>query len=347
MKDQHQNSAYAASGVNIDAANTAKKRIKELVKNTYNNNVLSEIGHFGGLFRFDPSRYSEPVLVSSADGVGTKLKVAFMSGIHSTVGHDLVSHCVNDILVQGAIPLFFLDYIATGVLNPDIVEQIVYGLAKGCKEAGCVLIGGETAEMPDFYSPGEYDLAGVIVGVVEKDRIIDGSAICKGDIVLGLPSMGLHTNGYSLARKIFFKNLGMQIDTRVDELGCTVGEELLKPHKCYLQSILPCLNDVLVTGLAHITGGGLLENIPRILPGGLGVEITKGTWPVLPVFEFMQKSGGISDREMYRVFNMGIGMVLIVRPENEKKVLKLFDENSERVYKIGRVVDGKKEVKIV
>ncbi len=334
--------SYSDSGVDIDKANEAKKKIKELVSKTFNKNVLSEIGNFGGMYFLNKEKWNQPVLVSSADGVGTKLKVAFMMGKHDTVGRDLVNHCVNDILVQGAFPLFFLDYIATGRLSVDTVIQIVKGLSDGCYENDTVLIGGETAEMPDFYSENEYDLAGVIVGILEKDKVINGKSIEEGDVVLGFPSSGLHTNGYSLARKIFFEHLKLKVDTFVSELGTTVGEELLKVHISYLKIFKPFIEKGIVKGLAHITGGGLLENIPRILPDGVSCVIRSGSWEILPVFKFLQKKGNIDEMEMYRVFNMGIGMVAIVSPENSKYLIDNVEKM--KVFKIGEIISGKKEV---
>ncbi len=305
--------SYRDAGVDIDAANEAKDRIKQLARGTFTPNVMTEIGSFGGMFRADFSHMKEPVLVSSADGVGTKLRVAFITGIHNTVGYDLVCHCVNDILVQGARPLFFLDYIASGKLVPTTVASVIEGLAHACKEAGCALIGGETAEMPGFYSDGEYDVAGFIVGVVDRTNIIDGSRISSGDILIGLPSVGLHTNGYSLARKLFFDVAGYNADALVDGLGCTAAEELLKPHRSYLGALEGLVEKGVIKGLAHITGGGLLENIPRILPQGTAAEITAGSWPVLPVFNILAKIGNVAETEMYRPFNMGIGMCVLTR----------------------------------
>src|SRR5258706_12753437 len=286
---------YKDAGVNIDAANQATARIKKLARSTFNENVMSEIGSFGGMFNGLFNDVREPVLVSSCDGVGTKLKAAFATGIHNTIGKDLVSHCVNDILVQGARPLFFLDYIATGKLAPEVVAAIVEGIANGCRENGSVLLGGETAEMPGFYTDGEYDVAGFIVGVVDRERVIDGHAITPGDIVLGLPSVGLHTNGYSLARKLFFADAGCQPDTYLDDLGETIGAALLKPHVSYLRALDGLLDSGTIKGLAHITGGGLLENIPRILPQGTSVTIKRGSWPVLPIFEVKQRNGKIEE----------------------------------------------------
>ncbi len=334
--------SYKDSGVDIDRANEAKKKMKELVASTFNKNVLSELGNFGGMFALSGFDFKDPVLVSSADGVGTKLKVAFLMDKHDTVGEDLVNHCVNDILVQGAFPLFFLDYIATGKLNVDTVVDIVKGLSRGCRNNNMVLIGGETAEMPDFYSEGEYDLAGVIVGIVERNRVIDGNNIVEGDILFGLSSSGLHTNGYTLARKIFFDHLKLKVDDYVKELGTTVGEELLKVHKSYLKTLKPAIERGIIKGLAHITGGGLLENIPRILPEGVSCLIKRGSWDVLPVFKFLQERGNIEEMEMYRVFNMGIGMVVIVGKEDGDKFLDTL--KGEKVFELGKVVKGNREV---
>src|SRR5438105_11558398 len=305
---------YADAGVNIDAANRATEKIKELARSTFNARTLSEIGSFGGMFDGAFPNMRRPVLVASADGVGTKLKIAFATGIHNTVGRDLVNHCVNDILVQGARPLFFLDYIATGKLSPDTITGVIEGITNGCRENGCVLLGGETAEMPGFYAEGEYDVAGFIVGIVDREKIIDGKTIQAGDIVLGLPSAGLHTNGYSLARKLFFETGGYKPQTFVDELGQTVGNALLQTHLSYLPALGPLLDAGKIKGLAHITGGGLLENIPRILPEGTRVEIKRGSWPVLPIFELMKRTGNIDEAEMFRTFNMGIGMVIVCGP---------------------------------
>ena len=339
--------SYRDAGVDIDAANDAKERIKRLARETFTSNVMTEIGSFGGMFRADFGRMKEPVLVSSADGVGTKLRVAFMTGVHNTVGYDLVCHCINDILVQGARPLFFLDYIAAGKLVPETVASVIEGLARGCKEADCALIGGETAEMPGFYADGEYDVAGFIVGVVDRVQIIDGSKIVPGDVLIGLPSVGLHTNGYSLARKLFFEVAGYTAETRVEELGCTASEELLKPHRSYLGALGELLESGTIKGLAHITGGGLLENIPRILPESTAVEITAGSWPVLPVFRLLAKIGNVPDNEMYRTFNMGIGMVVVVSAPQAGIVRDHLDEKGEAYYDIGQVVDGSRTVSLV
>jgi phosphoribosylformylglycinamidine cyclo-ligase len=287
------------------------------------------------------------VLVSSADGVGTKLRIAFLTGIHNSVGYDLVCHCVNDILVQGARPLFFLDYIAAGRLVPDTIASVIEGLARGCKESGCALLGGETAEMPGFYAEGEYDIAGFIVGVVDRPHVITGSRIEPGDMVIALPSIGLHTNGYSLARKLFFEVAGFDVDTYVDALGCTAGEELLKPHRSYLGALEGLLESGAIKGLAHITGGGLLDNIPRILPEGTAVEINKGSWPVLPVFDLMARAGNVSEREMYRTFNMGVGMVIVAAKQEAGRVKAHLDSRGEAYYDIGCVVAGSKDVRII
>ena len=339
--------SYRDAGVDIDAANDAKERIKLLARGTFTPAVMTEIGSFGGMFRADFGGMKEPVLVSSADGVGTKLRVAFMTGIHNTVGYDLVCHCVNDILVQGARPLFFLDYIAAGKLVPDTVASVIEGLARACKEAKCALIGGETAEMPGFYADGEYDVAGFIVGVVDKALVINGSTISPGNVLIGLPSVGLHTNGYSLARKLFFEVAGYQVDTRVDELGCTASEELLKPHRSYLADLDGLLDSGLIKGLAHITGGGLLENIPRILPEGAAAEIIKGSWPVLPVFTMLEKIGSIPQTEMNRTFNMGIGMVVVVAADQATRVGEHLDRQGCSHYNIGRIVEGARSVAII
>lgn len=336
---------YSDAGVSIDAANAAVEKIKGLARSTFNARTLSEIGSFGGMFDGAFPGMGEPVLVASADGVGTKLKVAFMTGVHDTVGRDLVNHCTNDILVQGARPLFFLDYVATGVLAPDVVVSVVDGISRGCRENGCVLLGGETAEMPGFYAEGEYDVAGFIVGVVDRGKVIDGSRVRAGDVLLGLPSAGLHTNGYSLARKLFFEVAGYAADTRLDALGETVGEALLRPHLSYLRPLEGLLDTGAVKALAHITGGGLVENVPRVLPEGTAAEIDRGSWPVPPVFKLMQEIGNVADSEMYRTFNTGVGMVIICSPEDAGAVGRHLDGLGEKAYPIGRVVAGAREVK--
>lgn len=331
---------YAGAGVDIDAAAEAKRRIGKLARGTFTPGVLTDIGSFGALYQIDKTRYREPLLVSSCDGVGTKLKVAFMAGIHNTVGFDLVSHCVSDIMVQGARPLFFLDYIACGSMKPNVIEQLASGLVRGCKETGCALIGGETAEMPDFYAPGEYDLAGFIVGVVDREKVVDGSRISPGDQLLGLASVGLHTNGYSLARRLFFDRLGLQPGDTVRELGATVADLLLAPHRSYYSLLEPLLDSGYLKGMAHITGGGITDNLPRILPKGTAAIIRRGSWPVLPIFAFLQQKGEIEEAEMYRTFNMGIGMILVVSPEEAPFVLNRLASRGEPCYDLGSIITG-------
>ena len=337
-----QSISYADAGVSIDNANRAVAKIREFARSTFNERTLTEIGSFGGMFSAAFPEMAEPVLVASADGVGTKLKIAFETGIHHTVGADLVNHCVNDILVQGARPLFFLDYFATGKLEPDVTASVVEGMARACKENGCVLLGGETAEMPDFYPEGEYDLAGFIVGIVDKSKVIDGRNIEPGDVVIGLPSTGLQTNGYSLARKLFFEIGDYKVDSHIEELGSTVGEALLTTHTSFLPQLGPLLDSGMIKGLAHITGGGFLENIPRILPDGASVEIKRGSWTEPPIFGVMQRLGNVSDTEMFRTFNMGIGMVLICSQFDAETIAHEIRHG----YDIGRVTAGNKEVSI-
>ena len=339
---------YRQAGVDIDAGNETVRRIRSLARATFTPGVLSDIGSFGGLFRLDRGRFQDPVLVSSADGVGTKLKVAFMTGRHDTVGGDLVNHCVNDILVQGAEPLFFLDYLATGRLSPDVAEQVVGGVARACRENGCALIGGETAEMPGFYADGEYDIAGFIVGAVERTKIVDGRSIVPGDVLIGLPSAGLHTNGYSLARRVFFDVAGLQPDTFVRELEATAGAALLAPHRSYLPFIRPLLEHAYVKGLAHITGGGITENLPRILPEGCTAEIDRRAWAVPPIFQFIQARGGVAEDDMYRTFNMGIGLVIACTALEEERVVNaLAGAGEPNAVRIGLVVSGDRTVRYV
>jgi phosphoribosylformylglycinamidine cyclo-ligase len=338
---------YLDAGVSIDAANRAVEQIKESARRTFNARTLSEIGSFGGMFDGAFPQMRAPVLVASADGVGTKLKVAFETGVHDTVGRDLVNHCTNDILVQGARPLFFLDYVATGKLAPDVVAAVVEGCARGCRENGCVLLGGETAEMPGFYAAGEYDIAGFIVGVVDREKVIDGKRIEAGDAVLALPSVGLHTNGYSLARKLFFETAGFNADTRIEELGMTAGEALLAPHKSYLRALEGLLDTGIIKGLAHITGGGLIENIPRILPEGTSVEIVRGSWRVLPIFELMQRIGNVAEREMFRTFNMGVGMIIVCAEADVEAIKSHVESRGERCARVGCVVAGAGDVRLV
>jgi phosphoribosylformylglycinamidine cyclo-ligase len=332
---------YRDAGVDIDAANTAVARIKRIAQSTFNSSVLSDIGSFGGMFNAAFPEMREPVLVASCDGVGTKLKVAFATGIHNTIGYDLVAHCIGDILVQGARPLFFLDYIATGKLEPDVIEQIVEGLARGCREGNCALLGGETAEMPGLYADGEYDVAGFIVGIVDRTKVINGSTIKSGDLVLGLPSLGLHTNGYSLARKLLLEVAGNDVSTNVPELGMTVGEQLLKPHKNYLPSFERLIDlEGVIKGLAHITGGGLVENIPRILPGNVDVILERGSWPVLPVFDLLQRIGNVPQDDMDRTFNLGVGMVAIISASDLELVQEEITRAHDTCWVIGKVTDG-------
>ncbi len=335
---------YKASGVDIDAGNETVRRIKALARSTFTPGVLSEIGLFGGLFRFDEQRHRDPVLVASADGVGTKLKVAFLSGRHDTVGADLVNHCVNDILVQGARPLFFLDYLATGRLSPDVAEQVVVGLARGCRENGCALLGGETAEMPGFYAAGEYDLAGFIVGVVDRDKLIDGHLLRPGDRLVGLASSGLHTNGYSLARQIVFEKLHLGVDSHVPELQATIGDALLQPHRSYLKVLEPLLETGAVKGLAHITGGGITDNLPRVLPDGICARIHRDAWPVPPLFGFLQRGGEVPIGDMYRTFNMGIGLIVACAPEDVDRVRGALSRAGEQSWLIGELSPGRRGV---
>jgi phosphoribosylformylglycinamidine cyclo-ligase len=326
---------YKDAGVNIDEADRAVSRIKSLARSTFTRGVLTEIGTFGAGYRL--SGWKQPVLVSSADGVGTKVMVAIQAGRHNTVGEDLVNHCVNDIAVQGAAPLFFLDYFATGKLNAEVTAQIVEGLARGCSANGCALIGGETAEMPGLYKVGEYDLAGFIVGGVERSKMLTGARIQPGDVLLGLPSTGLHTNGYSLARKLLFEVAGYRTSTRVAELGCTVADELLKVHRSYLKALQALAKARVLKGAAHITGGGITENTPRILPKGLSVEVTVGSWPVLPIFQLLQKIGNVPDDDLRRTFNLGIGMIVVVAKKDLPAAARALKRLGETYYEIGRV----------
>ena len=341
-------SEYKAAGVDIDAGNETVRRIRSLARGTFTPGVLSEIGSFGGLFRLDKDRYQDPVLVSSADGVGTKLKVAFMMGKHDTVGADLVNHCVNDILVQGAEPLFFLDYLATGRLSPAVAEQVVGGVARACKENGCALIGGETAEMPGFYADGEYDIAGFIVGAVDKSKVIDGRSVVPGDVLIAIPSAGLHTNGYSLARRVFFEKAGWTPDTVVRELGTTIGEALLAPHRSYLNLVRPLIEREWVKGLAHITGGGLTENLPRTLPDGCAADIDLQSWSVPPIFQLLQQLGAIERDEMFRAFNMGVGLVIVCASRDAERVINTLTRGGEsNAFRVGFVVAGERSVRYV
>jgi phosphoribosylformylglycinamidine cyclo-ligase len=331
---------YREAGVDIDAADSAKGRIKGLARATFNPSVLSEIGAFGSMFRLDLSRYKDPILVASTDGVGTKIHVAILADVHDTIGYDLVAHCVDDILVQGAAPLFFLDYIALGRMDPLKVEKIVAGFARACSEFSCPLIGGETAEMPGTYAPDDYDLAGFIVGIVERDKVLTGERVRAGDMLLGLPSSGLHTNGYTLARKVLFDVMGMRVDTHVPELGMTVGQALLQPHRGYLAALEPLLTRGKVRALAHITGGGFPGNVPRVLPKGLAARIRTRAWEVPRLFRLIQDGGRVAEAEMYRTFNMGIGMVVVVAPEELHEVEHSLERRGETSFLIGSVEAG-------
>jgi phosphoribosylformylglycinamidine cyclo-ligase len=331
---------YADAGVNIAVADDAKQRIRHLASKTFTPAVLGGIGGFGGLFALDTRKWKEPVLVSSADGVGTKLKVAMAMGVHSTVGGDLVNHCVNDILVQGAEPLFFLDYLAMGKLDPAIVEQLVDGMSRSCRKAGCALIGGETAEMPGFYAPGEYDLAGFIVGVVDRKKLLTGKNVKPGDTLLGLPAAGLHTNGYSLARKLIFDVAKLKPDTYVAEVGNKIGAELLKPHVCYAPALKSLISRGWVSALAHITGGGIPGNLPRVLPSGVKATIDLDAWPIPTIFKYLAKIGEIDTDELLQSFNMGIGMIAIVPADFVKDAEADLKRRREKFFRIGRIERG-------
>ncbi|MBM3841075.1 MAG: phosphoribosylformylglycinamidine cyclo-ligase [Verrucomicrobia bacterium] len=356
--------AYAAAGVDIDLGNRVKSSLPRLLAATHRREVLGKVGGFGGLFALDTRKYRQPVLVSSVDGVGTKLKIAFAMDRHDTIGQDLVNHCVNDIAVLGADPLFFLDYLGTGKLEPHVFSQIIAGFAKACAENGCALIGGETAQMPGFYQPGEYDVSGTIVGVVERSRMLDGAkTVRRGDAVIGIASSGLHTNGYSLARKIFFEQMKLKPASRVAELGNCIGDELLKVHVSYgplVQELLRRFNGAglrkspianrqspIVRAFAHITGGGFIDNLPRVLPKNCDAVIRKGTWDVLPIFQIIQAKGSVPEPELYQVFNMGIGMVAIVAPQEAEAALRWIRSRKHRAWLIGEVVKGKGRARVV
>lgn len=339
-----QSLTYADSGVDIDRADRAKRRIKYLAHRTFTRGAIGEIGGFGGLFAIDKKKFRDPVLVSSVDGVGTKLKVAFMMKLHHTVGADLVNHCVNDIAVQGATPLFFLDYLATGVLDPSVVEKVVEGIAEACRHNNCALIGGETAQMPGFYPNGEYDLAGFVVGIVDRSKIITGHEVEPGDVLVGLPSNGLHTNGYSLARKLFFEIARYTPETYANEIKNKVGNELMRTHKSYWPVVRRLVSAGLVHAMAHITGGGITDNLPRVLPKGTSAVVELGSWPVPPVFTHLQKIGNVPPDEMLRTFNMGIGMVLVVPAKKFKRVETLIEKCGEKSCLIGRIVRGDRKV---
>src|SRR5277367_5775017 len=336
--------SYADAGADIPGGDRAKQRIKYLAQRTFGKQVLSEIGGFGGLFRLDTARIAAPVLVSSADGVGTKLKIAFEMGIHHTVGADLVNHCVNDIAIQGATPLFFLDYLATGRLDEGVIEKVVTGLADACKANGCALIGGETAQMPGFYADGEYDLAGFIVGAVDKEKLITGAKIKAGDVLIGFPSTGLHTNGYSLARKLFFEVAGYNADQYVPAIKDKAGAALMKVHRSYLPVIKKLTAGDYTTGMAHITGGGITENLPRILPKTISAIIESGSWPVPPIFEHLRELGGVEPEEMLRTFNLGIGLIAVIPADKFTRARAMLDRAGEKFHVIGRTFKGDRKV---
>lgn len=337
---------YRNSGVDIDAGIEAVQRMKESVKSTYTDSVLTEVGSFGGMFKLG-SDMKEPVLVSSIDGVGTKVKLAASAGRHEGVGKDIVNHCINDILVQGAKPLFFLDYFATAKLDPIIASGVVKGASEACRAAGCVLIGGETAEMPGVYMAGEYDIAGCIVGVVDREKIIDGSNVRAGDLVVGLASSGLHTNGYSLARKVLLDVAGLQLDQYIPEIGKVLADALLEPHRCYYPAMSEVMKDFDIHAIAHITGGGFYDNLPRVLPDDCQITLERRSWAVPPIFKFIQETGGISDFEMHRTFNMGVGLVLVVARHRAVEIVSKLEELGERAWLIGEVRKGGREVAIL
>lgn len=336
--------AYKQAGVDIAAGNEAVERMKKHVQRTFRPEVLTGLGGFGALFGLDKSKYEEPVLVSGTDGVGTKLKLAFAMDKHDTIGIDAVAMCVNDIIVQGAEPLFFLDYLASGRIVPEKIEAVVQGISEGCVQSGCALIGGETAEMPGMYADGEYDIAGFVVGIVDKAKIIDGSGIRPGDVVLGMASSGVHSNGFSLVRKLLLEQKGYSLEQTVGELGAPLGEVLLEPTKIYVKPVQALLDQVEIKGMAHITGGGFIENIPRMLPEGADVRIDYGSWPIPPIFNLMQKDGEISHQDMFTTFNMGIGMVLVLAPEAAEKAITLSGQSGEPLYRIGEVIEGGRKV---
>lgn len=338
--------SYRQAGVDIDAADHAKRGISALLRSTATPDTLSELGAFGGLYRV-PRDVAHPVLVASTDGVGTKLKVAFLTGRHDTVGEDLVNHCINDILVQGARPLFFQDYIGMGRLEPGVVESLVEGIARGCRANGCALLGGETAEMPDFYAPGEYDLAGTIIGVVDEERVIDGREIRAGDAVIAIASSGLHTNGYSLARRVLFDRMGLAPGDPFPGTADTVADVLLRTHRSYLPALREPVGRGDIHGLAHITGGGLVDNIPRVLPPGLDARLDLSSWEIPHLFRVLQREGGISDAEMFRTFNMGVGMVVVAAPEHADTLIAEISGAGDNAWGAGEIVDGSGEVQLV
>lgn len=337
--------AYKKAGVDIAAGNEAVERMKKHVKRTYRPEVMAELGGFGGLFGLNKDKYDEPILVSGTDGVGTKLKLAFAMDKHDTIGIDAVAMCVNDIIVQGAEPLFFLDYLACDKVVPEKIEAIVKGISEGCVQSGCALIGGETAEMPGMYSEGEYDIAGFTVGIVDKKKLIDGSTIAPGDAVLGFASSGIHSNGFSLVRRLLLEEAGYSLDQQFEELGgAKLGDVLIEPTRIYVKQALKLIEEVEVKGMAHITGGGFIENIPRVLPDGVNVDIAYGSWPILPIFGLMQNKGEITNRDMFTTFNMGIGLVIVVPADQAEKAISVSEELGEKVYRIGTVTEGSRIV---
>jgi len=337
--------AYKKAGVDIAAGNEAVERMKKHVKRTFRPEVMADLGGFGGLFSLNKEKYDEPVLVSGTDGVGTKLKLAFAMDKHDTIGIDAVAMCVNDIIVQGAEPLFFLDYLACGKVVPEKIEAIVAGISEGCVQSGCALIGGETAEMPGMYSEEEYDIAGFTVGIVDRPKMIDGSTIAPGDAVLGFASSGIHSNGFSLVRRLLLEEVGYSLQDEIAELGgAKLGDVLLEPTKIYVKSALKLIDQVNVKGMAHITGGGFIENIPRVLPEGVNVDVNYGSWPILPIFELMQQKGNITNRDMFTTFNMGIGLVVVVPAEQAEEALRIANELGEQAYAIGTVTEGNRIV---
>lgn len=343
MSESKKELTYADSGVDIDAGNRAVELMKDSVRASYRPEVIGDLGGFGGLFALDTRKYKEPVLVSGTDGVGTKLKLAFMADKHDTIGQDAVAMCVNDILVQGAEPLFFLDYIAVDKVDAEKVAGIVQGVARACKESGCALIGGETAEMAGFYAKGEYDIAGFCVGVAEKSKMITGAKVKAGDVLIGLPSSGVHSNGFSLVRKICFEAMGYTMDTYIPEFNCTLGEKLLTPTRLYPKTCLPLIEKFDLHAMVHITGGGFYDNIPRVLPEDCDAEVDAGAWEMPVVFKKLKEWGNVPWREMYRTFNMGIGMVLVVAPEDEEAVKDALRQAQEEFFLLGKVVPGSKK----
>lgn len=345
-KENQQRLSYRDAGVDIEAGNQAVEDIKDVVKSTYRPEVIGDLGGFGGLFALNTAKYKEPVLVSGTDGVGTKLQIAFMTGKHDTIGQDAVAMCVNDILAQGAEPLFFLDYLAVGKLSPDQVKEVVTGVASACRESGCALIGGETAEMAGFYKEGEYDIAGFCVGIVERSNFLPKKDMVTGDVLIGIPSSGIHSNGFSLVRKICFDHKEMTTETWIPELESSLGDALLVPTRLYPRLVLPLIEKYPIKGIVHITGGGFYDNIPRILPDHVGVKISQNSWPIPKIFSLLQEWGNVEDREMFRTFNMGVGMMMVVSQAEAEAVLQALKEQGEAAFIIGEIIPGEKNVLI-